>query len=806
MSKPGIRRLIQEASITVVFTYALFLGGTWNGLVLYETIRLSLGLLGLIGVIWLGWAWWRKEPIAFSSVTVAYGVYLAAFAGAAALSLDPRRSLNALIFVVVYAVVWTLVSDLILKGWPPELFTRVLTVLGAGVILAAIWQSVSYESSWLAISGGASLLPPVILRPTAFLNHANVVAAVLNLIWPVVLVKALPSAAWPRRLVAGVWILLAWSVILLTSSRGAWLGAASGLIVTCGLWWWAGRQAAGQKMQPFRLKFSWKWLGTGVAILLLAFVGGWIALRLLQNPTHGIGLASRSGFWSTAWETFVEHPVIGQGPDTFATAYAQHSSVPPDTLYTHAHNKLLNLLAESGLLGALAGGALVIAVMWAGWRHWHAATMAERRFLAGIAGALAATSVHCFFDTMTRFPSVALLIATLTAILTTRPQPVDARRRAGWFRLALTGLFLALSGVGVWTQSAYQFYLQGTALANTGDWQAAAPELEAAVARDRGHALYNLVSGFAHGVLAEQGEVNALPVAIQRYKAGIALEPGYALNYANLATLYWQQGDTRLAVATMEKAARTAPQEATYWLNLGLYREKTGDVSGAREAFRQVLDLRPGWAEAYIWRATDLRRSVLEIWRAAHPQESELANANLPSEQALQRYNQALAANPQSASLYSGRAAALMELGRYQEAVRDARIAAFISDLEPGAAVESRWVLAQIAYRQGDLKNALALGEQTLDAFRRQSIGGPGTYSTDIYGWTVFYRLVLNDDMLPQLETIRFPDRQVAWLETVGKWYEEAGDVDSARRLYREALDAAPDTHFAQERLAVLGR
>ena len=52
---------------------------------------------------------------------------------------------------------------------------------------------------------------------------------------------------------------------------------------------------------------------------------------------------------------------------------------------------------------------------------------------------------------------------------------------------------------------------------------------------------------------------------------------------------------------------------------------------------------------------------------------------------------------------------------------------------------------------------------------------------------------------------IRFPDRQVAWLETVGRWYEEAGDLGTARRLYREALEAAPDAAFAAERLAAIG-
>ena len=145
-----------------------------------------------------------------------------------------------------------------------------------------------------------------------------------------------------------------------------------------------------------------------------------------------------------------------------------------------------------------------------------------------------------------------------------------------------------------------------------------------------------------------------------------------------------------------------------------------------------------------------------------------------------------------------------MELGCYQEATRDARIAAFIGDLELTAAIHADWVQAQIAYRQGDTDTALILGERALDAFRQQSIFGPGTYGTSIYGWAIFYRLGLSDDLLRQLATIRFTDRQVSWLETVGGWYEEVGELEAARRLYREALDAAPDAIVAAERLAAI--
>jgi hypothetical protein len=114
-------------------------------------------------------------------------------------------------------------------------------------------------------------------------------------------------------------------------------------------------------------------------------------------------------------------------------------------------------------------------------------------------------------------------------------------------------------------------------------------------------------------------------------------------------------------------------------------------------------------------------------------------------------------------------------------------------------------VLAQVAHEQGDLDAALALGERALDAFRRQSIFGPGTWGGSMRAWgPVFHRVGLTADMLPQLVTIRFADREIGWLETLGSWYEEAGDLEAAGRTYEEALDAAPDATLAAERLAGL--
>lgn len=812
MSRLNRKDLIRQAAIVVVFTYVLLAGGTLNGLALYEAINLSLGLIGLLGAVWLVWAWRRKRPLACSPFAIVYGLYLLGYTLSAVLSRDPRRSLNALCLTVLYALVWALVSDLLGRGWSPDVFIRTMTVIASGVIALALWQTARYELDWLTVSGGEPFLPPVILRPNPLLTHANMVAAFLNLFWPTALIRVLSGASWPRRLPAVLWVLLAWMVILLNSSRGAWLGAAIALPVTVGLWWLAGRKAHRSSIP--RLRFSIRWLATGAILLLVVAAMGLVAARLLQNPTHGSGLSSRSLFWQAAWDAFIAHPIVGLGPDTYATAFMQRCSIPPYTLYVRAHSQLMHVLAENGLVGILTGGVLLVAAGWAGWRRWQSGAVAERRLLAGVVGALAATAVHSLFDTPPAVPVNALVIAAWVAILVTSPSSVVRQRCAAWGRVAATLILVALIGAGAWSQYAYRPYLKGVSLANVGDWERAAPELEIAVSRDPGHALYNLASGYVHGVLAGRGDEEALPIAIQRYEIAVEREPGYGLNHASLAVLSWQKGERSAALSTMGRAVEISPQEATFWLNLGLYREEAGDLLGAGTAYSQTLTLRPVWADAYFWRETDFRRSILEDWQRANALQARQSVAEQAQfaleagrfEEALELYDQALGADPQRASVYAGRADALFELGRDEEAARDARIAGFLGGSDPVAAARSRWLLAQVAYDRGELDTALLFGERALDAYRYQSVFGPGTYGSSIYGWAIFYRVGLVDDMLPQLVIIRYTDQQIGWMETLAAWYKEVGDLDSARRICEEAFVAAPDAAWAEQCLQTLGR
>lgn len=801
------RYLIQEAALIPLLGYTLLIGATLNGLAMYAVIRVSLILLGVVGALWLGWCFCRREPFWPSPLQGPLLGLLAAYGVMTFTSIDPRRSLNALWLMGLYALTFALISDLLAHGWPAELFVKSLLIVGSILIAYGILQLALWERQWLEISGGTPIVPPVIVRLNPFLTHANMVAVFINLLLPLALVRLLSSRSTFVRVILAGYLACAGIVVLFTSSRAGWLGAITALGLTGLLW-----LKASSWLKQSRLR-RWRWsVGTVVMLLITLTVLGMVVVvvQVVRHPSHGPLLQSRQEFWRPAWRTFVGSPLVGSGPDTYATSYMRDNSIPPKALFVRAHSTILHLAAETGLIGLAAGVWVIVALIRATLRRWQmVVSTSERLLLSGLIGSLAGCAVHSLFDTPLAVPSIALTLALLLALIVapTRRPALDVKPHP-WWNVGLAGLWLSLVAVGVWMQYAYAPFLDGTALANVGEYQAAAPLLDEAVQRDPGHALYNLQAGYVYGRLAasdnESGKStdneSMLDTAITYYETGVAHEPAYSLNHANLSSLYWARGHSDRAIAEMMRASQLAPGEATYPFNLGIFYEHLGRKQEAMAAYSTTLSLRPTWANAYFWRSTPLRREIHAQWQATQSV-SEPPSAF----EKLTHFERAVQARPASASARVDKAAALIELQHYAEAERELETALFVGGLEPGALVQARFLLGELAYHTGDIQAAIAHTEGALKDIRHQSIFGPGTYGTSLYGWAIFYRMGLVADMLPQLETIRFIDEHVAWLETVGGWYEEAGDLETARQLYREALTAAPDTVVAKERLAAIG-
>ena len=161
--------------------------------------------------------------------------------------------------------------------------------------------------------------------------------------------------------------------------------------------------------------------GTAVAVSA-AIVGLAVVLQLLIAVGIGDHLAARSeltqrrvSLWTDAVHLARHEPLVGYGPQSFATASPTAAS-DPDT--RAAHSELLQVAAETGLVGA---GLLLALVGWAYLALAHAAQPGP-----AVVGAVAwsAFALHALVDYVANFP---LVVATAGLALGLAIGPYSAR-------------------------------------------------------------------------------------------------------------------------------------------------------------------------------------------------------------------------------------------------------------------------------------------------------------------------------------------------------------------------------------------
>jgi O-antigen ligase len=193
--------------------------------------------------------------------------------------------------------------------------------------------------------------------------------------------------------------------IIMSWSRGAWLGVVAGSFMVIAV---RGRRSA-------ILAFV---IGISLALLLFAFGTGWlpgiIAGRIDDLAGYATGpdparteitdanfaVLERLAHWQAGQRMFEDHPWLGVGIGNYGISYAAYA--PPHWYLPlgHAHNILINFLAEVGVVGFAAFAFLWLGVAWVAGR---AAFDSDRLVSAlgiGLLGTWTYLSVHNMFDNL----------------------------------------------------------------------------------------------------------------------------------------------------------------------------------------------------------------------------------------------------------------------------------------------------------------------------------------------------------------------------------------------------------------------
>lgn len=213
-----------------------------------------------------------------------------------------------------------------------------------------------------------------------------------------------------------------WTVGTLADSRA---GGASMLLTTLTLLSLAAEQRLWRRIT------TGAWAGY-VAVLFLfcvAFFGPWTGVQQLlpeglQRPLRSLRSDGRVVATRIAGQILFDSPLLGSGLDTFGEL--QPTYLGNVFLLHYAHNDYVQLLAETGVVGACIAAALAALLIARSRRFRREATPPFRCLDAGPWAALAGITLHSAFDWNLHVPANALLAAVVTGLAMST---VASRRR-----------------------------------------------------------------------------------------------------------------------------------------------------------------------------------------------------------------------------------------------------------------------------------------------------------------------------------------------------------------------------------------
>jgi O-antigen ligase len=600
------RQFWMFALLSLVFAYLAALGATFNGVLALPDLQpFTLGMFGLLAFAWLivhwrrGWVWHRTL---LDSVFV---LWIIAFL--ASIMMNPmtwRRSVEALWYMALYVSIWYMLWDVLANGrLSRQVLVESLLFTGFTVMMFG-WYSV-----WLLVqANGLADIP----RPSGLIGNPNAFGAFILVLVPFAVVQTLNRKSRLPQIIMGIYTMSAVLLLILSQSRGAWIGfaAAIGFLILLLL-------ADRQLLSLAALKTGWIQqtlavrISLIVALLLVLLVGFFMTYFLIASiSTPGRTIGLRTYLWNAAFAMFRESPVWGKGFFTFGQHLAEYASIPPTQPHAHAHNVPFTITAEMGIIGLSAFSVTAFLVAGAIYRNWKTLTGSERGYyIAGVA-AVVGFSVHHLLDTPSMMPVIALLGLLILIVAVAPPEftPLQAKWRKVGHPIGLTVMWIALLIIGFWNINLYQQYfsilrqvvavpdcrlVEGNCeTVDLAVYRQAADSLQMLVNADPNQPAYLLHQAYLYGLAAIEGDTESAEHAITVYQRYLKLEPTHAAAWANLAALYWQIDDSSQAQAAIEQAVHYAPD----WLHF----QRQGDIySGILTDAETIIppqpDFSPNW-------------------------------------------------------------------------------------------------------------------------------------------------------------------------------------------------------------------
>lgn len=317
-----------------------------------------------------------------------------------------------------------------------------LTVFGFAVSLFAILQRLTYNGKMYWVRPVSAYIAP--FGPYGNYNHF---AGMVELLLPLPLAYLLfAKINLEQRLLWLFSVVLMAVALIFSLSRGGILALGIELAALMLFAKWDRLQSVRSGRLPgpaeARPAMSNGMLGNGLmlggALAAVVVLALWIGYEPLSKRfgtvREGAGeysVVTRTEYWRGAWQMFLDHPIAGVGLGAFPTAYPSygHSSAKNERL-EQAHNDYLQLLADSGLIGALVGLWFLFELIRTARRQFQTLNRArnlDRALVIGGYVAMLGIAVHSFLDFNLQIAANALLFLLVVALATTNDFKPDER-------------------------------------------------------------------------------------------------------------------------------------------------------------------------------------------------------------------------------------------------------------------------------------------------------------------------------------------------------------------------------------------
>jgi len=611
-ARPPIGSVVAWFLIVLGVIYLTALGGGgFFGLYSVALRTVSVVTLTVALAVWLVLGWrnpfWRPA----SSMALALALSVLALAIALLFSERPRLGADYLAYAVLLTGAYLLLQRLFAHPFFGPRLGALAVLLGYALCFVFILRVFSHWTYFWGLVGRLTVPP---LRPgfegLAY-GHPGTFATVVILLWLASIAHLGLSTARARIVIAGLGLMVAF-VVVVTGARGAWLGIAAAVVIVGVLWLLAPERRAtiSELIRSGRVRAGLIGLVAVFAVVAVVLLPA-IARRLFA-PAADV----REGFFNSAIRMFQDDPLTGQGPGMWLAERLRYTLPTEQDYYVpHAHNLYLQTLAELGIVGAVVGVVVVLALarlVWLGIRSSDALT---QRLGWTSLFAIVYLAVHQLVDF---YPNMAAL-GFLFALLTARLDAVTPAA-APWNGAVLTGARPILGGRGAIIALAVATVLSfgwlvrseraagdgqdATNAANDGDWPAALDAARRAVAAEPGMPPYLFTQGLA---AAHEGNLEEARDAL---RAAAEIDD-FPTAWLDVSELELQLGNASAARSAVDRAMRIGFQNPQVAYGAMTIYEALRDRDAAVSAAADALVAAPGLASDPHWASDpDLRETL----------------------------------------------------------------------------------------------------------------------------------------------------------------------------------------------------